>query len=185
LDALEGAFDVQGGSEVDLLCPSAHLTQREMAPATDSAIARASWSASAPEAATSTSERRTVVTRYPEWPTMSLGGRSAKWSVITASRVGNPAGTVRWRWRYGIPTLRHNLRLCCTSFPTGSGQTELPTQTMYQSCWSSASTGVAVDELIAAYRAGATKHELAKRYKIGRTSVYDLLRRYKIESRSK
>ena len=43
----------------------------------------------------------------------------------------------------------------------------------------------AIDELIAAYRAGATKHELTKRYKIGRTSVYDLLRRYKIESRSK
>ena len=43
----------------------------------------------------------------------------------------------------------------------------------------------AVDDLIAAYRAGATKHEPAKRYKIGRTSVHDLLRRYKIESRSK
>ena len=39
----------------------------------------------------------------------------------------------------------------------------------------------AIDELIAAYQAGATKHGLAKRYKIGRTSVYDLLRRYKID----
>ena len=43
----------------------------------------------------------------------------------------------------------------------------------------------AIEELIKAYQAGATRHELAKRYRIGRTSVYDLLRRYKIESRRK
>ena len=39
-----------------------------------------------------------------------------------------------------------------------------------------------IDELIADYQTGATKHELAKRYKIGRTNVYDLLRRYKFEN---
>lgn len=43
----------------------------------------------------------------------------------------------------------------------------------------------AIEELITSYQGGATKHELVKRYKIGRTSVCDLLRRYKIESRHK